>query len=134
MNRRDIFAANGDVIIMFLPYETLVNLPYRDPPESFKTELSGATLVDSVAGRTAPPGHAFCKIMAGTTNEQFRKWCFDHKKHCLPLNVIMVEVCVADDSSTFFPLIASCRSLSAGPTLPSATARAWAQRPFLTWS
>ena len=93
MHQRDIFATNGDVLIMFLPYDTLVDLPYRDPPKDWKTKLSGITLVDSVAGRTAPPKHSFCKIMAGTTNEQFRKWCFDNKKHCLPLGVIMMEVC-----------------------------------------
>jgi len=90
----DVFAANGDVLVMFLPYKTLVDLPYQDPSPSFKTELSGITAVASVAGRSSLPGHGFYKIMAGTTNEQFRQWCFDSKKFCLPLNVIMVEVYV----------------------------------------
>lgn len=84
---------------MFLPFETFVDLPYSDPPPNFKTELSGITEVASVAGRSAPAGHAFYKVMAGTTNEQFRKWCFRHKKFCLPLNVIMVEVCSQQSES-----------------------------------
>ena len=78
--------------MMFLPYDTLVDLPYKDPPSDWKTELSGISPVASVAGRVPPEGHAFYKIMAGTTNEQFRQWCFDNKTFCLPLNVIMVEV------------------------------------------
>lgn len=77
---------------MFLPYETLVELPYRDPPPTFKTELSGITAIASVAGRIASPGHAFYKVMAGTTNEQFRQWAFEHKTFCMPMNVIMTEV------------------------------------------
>ena len=89
----DVFAANGDVLIMFLPYDTLVDLPYQDPPPTFKTKLAGITAVPSVAGRSPPPRHSFYKVMAGTTNEQFRQWCFDDRKFCLPLNVIMVEVC-----------------------------------------
>ncbi|GJE93853.1 FAD-binding domain-containing protein [Phanerochaete sordida] len=88
----EIFGRNGDVLIMFLPFDTLVTLPYQDPAASWVTELSGITPVASVAGRTAPSRHAFFRIMAGTTNEQFRKWCFAHKTHCLPFNVIMVEV------------------------------------------
>ena len=88
----DVFAATGDVIIMFLPFDTLVDLPYCDPSSNFKTELSGITEVASVAGRVAPPGHGFFKIMAGTTNEQLRQWCFDTKRFCMPFNVIMVEV------------------------------------------
>lgn len=88
----DVFGKNGDVLMMFLPFDTLVTLPYENPSSDWKTELSGITPVASVAGRTAPPGHAYFKIMAGTTNEQFREWCFATKKHCLPFNVIMVEV------------------------------------------
>lgn len=88
----DIFGANGDVLIMFLPYDTLVELPYKEPPSDWATELSGITHIAAVAGKPAPPGHGYYKIMAGTTNDQFRQWCFDNKKACLPLNVIMVEV------------------------------------------
>jgi len=88
----DVFAATGDVIVMFLPYDTLVELPYEDPPPTFKTELAGITPVASVAGRSAPSGNGYYKVMAGTTNETFRQWCFANKKFCLPLNVIMVEV------------------------------------------
>ena len=79
-------------MLMFLPHDTLVELPFRNPSADWKTELSGITLVPLVAGKPAPPGHAYCKIMAGTTNDQFRQWCYNEKKFCLPLNVIMVEV------------------------------------------
>ena len=78
--------------MMFLPYDTLVELPYKIPPADWVTELSGISPVATVAGQLAPPGHAYYKIMAGTTNDQYRQWCFDNKKACLPLNVIMVEV------------------------------------------
>ena len=77
---------------MFLPYSTLVELPYKQPPNDWKSELTGIEVVPSVAGRIAPDGHAFVKIMAGTTNDQLRQWCFDHKTWCMPCNVIMVEV------------------------------------------
>ena len=77
---------------MFLPYETLVDLPYQDPPPTWNTKLSGITPVSSVGGKPAPTGHSYYKVMAGTTNDQFRVWCFKEKKACLPLNVIMVEV------------------------------------------
>ena len=88
----DIFGSDNDIIMMFLPYDTLVDLPYKSPPDSWKTELSGIEIVPSVAGRTAPDGHAFCKIMAGTTNEQLRAWSFENKRWCIPFNVIMVEI------------------------------------------
>ncbi|CAL1712310.1 unnamed protein product [Somion occarium] len=88
----DIYGGPGDVIIMFLPINTLTQLPYEDPPADWKTELSGIEIVPSVAGRAAPEGRAFCKIMAGTTNDQLRQWCFGNKTWCLDLNVIMVEI------------------------------------------
>ncbi|KAH6903835.1 hypothetical protein BKA70DRAFT_1110157 [Coprinopsis sp. MPI-PUGE-AT-0042] len=88
----DVFGKDGDVLVMFLPYDTLVDLPYKEPPSTWKTELSGIYPVASVNSITPPSGKAFYKIMAGTTNEQFRQWCFDNKTFCLPLNVIMVEV------------------------------------------
>lgn len=80
-------------MIMFLPFSTLVELPYKQPPADWDSELTGVEVVPSVAGRTAPSGHAFVKIMAGTTNDQLRQWCFDNKAWCMPCNVIMVEVC-----------------------------------------
>lgn len=77
---------------MFLPYDTLVDIPFHSPPDDWQTELSGITHIPEVAGRTALSGHGYYKIMAGTTNDQFRQWCFDNKKVCLPMSVIMVEV------------------------------------------
>ncbi|KAH9914605.1 uncharacterized protein B0H18DRAFT_1044638 [Fomitopsis serialis] len=88
----ELFGAQGDVMIMFLPIESLTKLPYKQPPSDWKTELSGIEVVKSVAGRAAPSGHAFCKIMAGTTNDQLREWSFNNKTWSIPFNVIMVEI------------------------------------------
>ncbi|KZT00933.1 uncharacterized protein LAESUDRAFT_739389 [Laetiporus sulphureus 93-53] len=88
----DLYGADGDVIIMFLPVESLTKLPYKQPPKDWTTELAGIQLVPTIAGRAPPPRKAFCKIMAGTTNDQFRQWCFDNKTWCMPFNVIMLEV------------------------------------------
>ncbi|KIJ47106.1 hypothetical protein M422DRAFT_164369 [Sphaerobolus stellatus SS14] len=90
----DLYGSKNDIIIMFLPYDTLVDIPYKSPPPSWfqKSEFSGIKLVDSVAGRTPPEGHMFCNIMAGTTNEQLRAWSFANRAWCIPFNVIMVEI------------------------------------------
>ncbi|KZW03345.1 hypothetical protein EXIGLDRAFT_600728 [Exidia glandulosa HHB12029] len=88
----DLYGESGGFVIMFLPYSCLTTLPYQPPPPSFQSELSGITLVNSVQGRPAPTGHQFCKIMAGTTNAQFREWCYTNKAWCIPFNVIMLEV------------------------------------------
>jgi hypothetical protein len=77
---------------MFQPYDSLVKLPHQPAPPHWRSELIGMEIVPSVAGRWALPGHAYCKIGAGTTNEQFREWCFDHRMLCIPFNVIMVEI------------------------------------------
>jgi hypothetical protein len=90
----EVFGKDGDVLIMFLPFDTLVELPYKEPPPTWKTELSGIYPVASVGGITPPSGKAFYKIMAGTTNDQFRQWCFDTKTFCMPFSVIMVEVSI----------------------------------------
>ena len=80
---------------MLLPFDTLTKTPYREPDPSWRSELTGMKaikLIDTVAGQPPPSGHAFCKVMAGVTNDQFREWCFTNKTVCIPLNVIMVEV------------------------------------------
>jgi hypothetical protein len=53
---------------MFLPYDSLVELPYQPPPKDWKSELSGVTVIKD-NGRTA-----LCKVMAGTTNSEFLEW------------------------------------------------------------
>lgn len=77
---------------MFLPYKCLTELPYKEPPSDWESELEGIDIVESVAGRSAPAGQAFCKVMAGTTNERFRKWCYSKKTWCIPFNVVMVDI------------------------------------------
>jgi hypothetical protein len=77
---------------MFQPYDALVTLPHVPAPPNWRSELVGIEVVPGVAGRQAPEGHTFCRIGAGTTNEQFREWCFENKMLSLPINVIMVEI------------------------------------------
>jgi hypothetical protein len=77
---------------MFQPYNSLTELPYKPPPSWWTSELARIDEVTTVGERMPPPHKAFCKIGAGTTNEQFRKWCFENKKVSLPFNVIMVEI------------------------------------------
>ena len=48
------------------------------------SDLHGVQIVDEAQN--------LVKVGAGTTNDQFRIWCLDQKRFCLPLNVIMVEV------------------------------------------
>lgn len=78
---------------MMMPLDSLVNLPYKPPGHFWKSELQGIVgPILTVGGRQPPQGHAFFKVMAGTTNEDFRVWCFNNKQWCIPFNVIMVEV------------------------------------------
>ncbi|KAJ3559702.1 hypothetical protein NM688_g179 [Phlebia brevispora] len=91
----DIFGQDGDIIMMFLPYDTLTKIPFVSPDPSWSSELTGKNaiqLVDSVTGQAPPADHAFCKVMAGVTNDQFREWSFENKTVCIPFNVIMVEI------------------------------------------
>ena len=55
----------------FIPPNVLQQLPYSDPPADWLSELQGISIVDSVDHRTPSPGHAFAKVMASTTNNQF---------------------------------------------------------------
>ncbi|CCM02786.1 uncharacterized protein FIBRA_04895 [Fibroporia radiculosa] len=128
----ELYGNNGDIMIMFLPIETLVKLPYELPPKSWSTELSGIEVVPAVVDRVAPPGHAFVKIMAGTSNDQLRQWSFDNKAWCMPFNVIMVEVTLGGtnavichgsgfSTSTLSDLVAEICYVDARGTLQSIT-------------
>ena len=93
----DLYGSDGDVLIMFLPLASLTSLPYKEPSKGWYANsdlggMNGIEELSSVAGRSPPAGHTFCKIKAGVTNDQFRRWCFDKKTWCIPFNVIMVEV------------------------------------------
>ncbi|KAF8341453.1 uncharacterized protein EI90DRAFT_3034007 [Cantharellus anzutake] len=91
----NLFGADGDIIVVFLPLATTTTLPYQPPtPEWLKTsELVGIHgPIGSIGNRLPGKGHSFYQVMAGTTNDYFRRWCFSNKKVCIPFNVIMVEV------------------------------------------
>lgn len=77
--------------MIFQPLASLIELPYF-APKGWTSDMQGVSMVPTVAGRSAREGHAFVKIMAGTTNDYFRQWCFDNRTVCIPFNVIMVEV------------------------------------------
>jgi hypothetical protein len=74
------------------PYSSLVVLPHKPPPNNWYSELCGIEPVKDVSGQGPQDDHLFCKVKAGTTNEQFRQWCYSNKTMCLLLNVIMVEI------------------------------------------
>lgn len=80
------------MLLSFLPLDVTSKIPFTPVPPSFKSELLGIQLVPSVGGRSPPDGTAFCQVMAGTTNDMFREWCFDNQTWSLPFNAILVEV------------------------------------------
>lgn len=88
----DFYGGDGDIIVMFQPLGSLTQLPYVPPGPEWKSQMQGVSIVPSVAGRLPSEGHGFVKIMAGTTNDYFRQWCFQNRTLCIPFNVIMVEV------------------------------------------
>jgi hypothetical protein len=90
----DVFSADGQVLISMLPLDVVEDLPAPEPGIDPQDALQGIELVGQVVedGQTK----ALCRIGAGTTNEQFRRWCLDAgggaSAWTVPLNVIMVEI------------------------------------------
>lgn len=90
----DLYSANSQVLISFLPLDVVNNLPALEPPIDPENQLQGIRIVGTIDedGTTK----ALCKVGAATTNEQFRRWCLDENggqwKWTVPLNVIMVEI------------------------------------------
>lgn len=58
-------------------------------PEDQPNELES---IEVVSGTTRVKGNALVRVGVSTTNERLRRWCIDHGKWTLPLNVIMVEM------------------------------------------
>lgn len=90
----DLYSANDQVLISTLPLDVVEELPAKQPDMDPDNQLQGIRLVGRVRedGKTK----ALCRIGAGTTNEQFRRWCLSAegggKAWTIPLNVIMVEI------------------------------------------
>ncbi len=86
-----LYSEDNQVLISALPLNIVNHLPAAEPAIDPTNELQGIQLVG-----TTPQGKALCKIGAGTTNEQFRRWCLDDQggnwNWTVPLNVIMVEI------------------------------------------
>ena len=73
---------------MLIPLDQATVLPASEPDINSNSEFEGITLLTDPATSL----HPLVAIKSGTTNEQFRRWCLDKKKVCLPFNVIMVEI------------------------------------------
>ena len=87
----NLYSEDNQVLISSLPLDDVNNLPAQEPAIDPNNELQGIEIVGTTSN-----GKALCKIGAGTTNEQFRRWCLDPKggnlNWTIPLNVIMVEI------------------------------------------
>lgn len=83
-SQRDLYAADGEIIVVLLPLSSTIVLPSHLEVDK-KSDLQGIEVTES-------NGQYLAKIAAGTTNDQFREWCFKNKTVALPLNVIMVSV------------------------------------------
>jgi hypothetical protein len=70
---------------MLIPLWQATIIPSAEPKIDPNSEFEGISLLT-----TSP--HPLVAIKAGTTNEQFRRWCLANKTVCLPFNVIMVEI------------------------------------------
>lgn len=90
----NLYGADGGVLISLLPLDVVEDLPATEPPIDPSDQLQGIAVVGTVVENGVEK--ALCRIGAGTTNEQFRRWCLDAKGGALqwtvPLNVIMVEI------------------------------------------
>lgn len=73
---------------MLLPLWKSTVIPSSEPGINPNSEFEGITLLTPNSPNQSP----LVIIKAGTTNEQFRRWCLASKRVCLPLNVIMVEI------------------------------------------
>src|ERR1700754_1600805 len=90
----DVFSADGQVLVSMLPLRDVEDLPAPEPAIDPQDQLQGIEVVGTVVEDGVTK--ALCRIGAGTTNEQFRRWCTDEQggnyAWTIPLNVIMVEI------------------------------------------
>ncbi|KIK54755.1 hypothetical protein GYMLUDRAFT_176806 [Collybiopsis luxurians FD-317 M1] len=80
----DFYAADGEIIVILLPLLTTISLPSILVVDK-NSDLQGITVFEK-------DGQNYARIAAGTTNDQFRQWCYDKRTVALPLNVIMIEI------------------------------------------
>jgi len=90
----NLYGADDGVLISLLPLDVVEDLPASEPAIAPQDQLQGIEVIGTVTEDGVEK--ALCKIGAGTTNEQFRRWCLDPKGGALcwsvPLNVILVEI------------------------------------------
>ena len=75
---------------MLLPLEVSTDLHIWDWNGDPTSDLQGIKVYEN------DKGEAVANVAAGTTNDQFRKFCLANGKVCLPFNIIMVEVSLID--------------------------------------
>ena len=87
-----IFGKKGQITISMLDLPRVTKLP--DPTaiawhETVPTQLESIEIVN-----TPPrvPGNILVRVGCATTNERLRRWCVEHNKATLPINVVMVEL------------------------------------------
>ena len=95
-----LYSSPEDVVITFIPPNLCAELPYEDPPSEWHSELQGVAIVDSVNGVKPSPDHVFAKVMAGTTNNQFREWCHATESWALPFNTVVLAVTFGGTNAT----------------------------------
>lgn len=96
----DLYSADDQVLISMLPLQQVEQLPsfsaHSGAAPGFDpgNQLQGIELLGSVVEGGIEK--RLCRIAAGTTNEQFRRWCLYEQggnlQWTIPLNVIMVEI------------------------------------------
>ncbi|KAE9405790.1 hypothetical protein BT96DRAFT_915773 [Gymnopus androsaceus JB14] len=77
----DLYSADGEIIVVLLPLSTTIDLPSVLVIDA-KSDLQGINVTES-------NGQYLAKVGAGTTNNQFREWCFKNRTVALSLNVMV---------------------------------------------
>ncbi|EJD43024.1 FAD-binding domain-containing protein [Auricularia subglabra TFB-10046 SS5] len=91
----DLWTEDGEVILTFVHPDGRETLPYADAPAGWHSELHGVSLEPAF-------GVGYARVMAGTSNNEFREWCFNNGKPewSLPFNVVVAEVTFGGSTST----------------------------------
>ena len=95
-----LYSSPEDIIITFVPPALYQQLPYDDPPADFYSELQGVSIVQSVDDTDTISSGILAKVMAGTTNNQFRQWCYKNGSWALPFNTVVLAVTMGGTNAT----------------------------------
>ncbi|KAF2001355.1 FAD-binding domain-containing protein [Amniculicola lignicola CBS 123094] len=91
-----IFAQTNEVFISFVNLHTVTTLP--DPMSIVSGEYDASKVPElktiELREETVPGKKRLCRIGAGVTNEEFRRWSVAGKAWTFPADVILVEVTI----------------------------------------